>query len=231
MISSLHGEECLFPGQRIISPRCSYYLEMQTDGNLVLYTRRRQALWDAGTDGSGATHVIMQNDGNMVVRSGWNTIWAAFGGESRWPWAHDPVPTQQLGGWAGTFRLQMQDDGNAVIYGGRDPKRAWWASNTQVTGPVLGRYPCGLPSAKTRILLGTDFPGGDYQAFYLTDPTGRSSYAACARACTADPHCTDFTWVRAGVQHPRYPVCWKKHRWQGRSVQAAHCVSGQILRS
>lgn len=51
---------------------------MQTDGNLVVYSRTRRPLWNSRTDGNPGAHLDMQDDGNLVIysRSGrvlWHT--------------------------------------------------------------------------------------------------------------------------------------------------------------
>jgi len=75
----------------------SYRLVMQGDGNLVEYTGST-ALWSSHTSGQPGNYVVMQTDGNLVVRSS--------GGSWRWqsttlghPGAH----------------LSIQTDGNVVV--------------------------------------------------------------------------------------------------------------------
>ena len=54
-----------------------YFLVMQTDGNLVVYTSANKAVWNSGTEGTGsANYVIMQGDGNFVVYTSANkAVW------------------------------------------------------------------------------------------------------------------------------------------------------------
>lgn len=52
---------------------------MQTDGNFVVYAdqARQHALWATGTNGSGATNLLFQNDGNLVLYRGNGSVaWA-----------------------------------------------------------------------------------------------------------------------------------------------------------
>lgn len=87
----------LSPGDTYYSPNCSYWLSMQTDGNLVFYYSGG-ALWSSQTNGQSGDYAVMQGDGNLAVYSG-----------GQWQWQ------------AGTFDyngayLDVQNDGNLVIY-------------------------------------------------------------------------------------------------------------------
>jgi GH25 family lysozyme M1 (1,4-beta-N-acetylmuramidase) len=48
---------------------------MQTDGNFVLYDANQRALWSTGTSGSGATKITMQSDGDLAVLQGTTVKW------------------------------------------------------------------------------------------------------------------------------------------------------------
>ncbi len=100
----------MFPGQQLETADRRYRLVFQADGNLVLYSTNR-ALWSANTQNSGANHVSLQDDGNMVIydinsRAIWNT--RTFGN--------------------GPSRLVIQQDGNLVLYNGAG--RATWNTVT-----------------------------------------------------------------------------------------------------
>jgi hypothetical protein len=58
-----------------------YTLNMQGDGNLVLYDTYHNAKWSTGTHGkgSGPYRMVMQDDGNLVIYSGSEAIWACCG--------------------------------------------------------------------------------------------------------------------------------------------------------
>jgi hypothetical protein len=106
-LPSLCGQ--IFPGQGLtpghVWSSCDelFTLDMQTDGNLVLYQgplrEEPTALWSTGTSGQHAAFVIMQEDGNLVL---YNTSEAAI-------W-NSGTP-----GYEGAS-LAIQDDGNLVIY-------------------------------------------------------------------------------------------------------------------
>jgi hypothetical protein len=51
---------------------------MQTDGNLVVYDLRGNALWASNTNGHPGAYLIVQNDGNLVIYDSANhPLWAS----------------------------------------------------------------------------------------------------------------------------------------------------------
>ena len=98
-------------GMTITSPSGAYRLVMQTDGNLVLYTKTDQALWSTVTQGNPGAYAVQQTDGNLVV-------YAANGRTALWQSESNGTPSSVL---------NVQDDGNAVIYGTNPagPYAAW----------------------------------------------------------------------------------------------------------
>ncbi|OVA04946.1 Bulb-type lectin domain [Macleaya cordata] len=86
-----------------------YRFIMQGDCNLVLY-KNGAPRWSSGTDGRGINcYVTLQDDGNLVVTSGYGgVVWASQSNQGQ-----------------NTYRLDLQTDGNVVIYGG-----AIWATCT-----------------------------------------------------------------------------------------------------
>jgi len=102
----------LYPGQRLRTAAGNYYLVLQTDGNLVLYSSTR-ALWATGTDGKQTAFLAMQGDGNLVL----------------YDTNHKPLWYSGTAG-VGPSKLVMQDDGNLVVYT-NSGKPTW---NTQTNG-------------------------------------------------------------------------------------------------
>jgi len=107
----------LTPGHVWSSCDLLFTLDMQTDGNLVLYQgplrEEPTALWSTGTAGQDAAFVIMQADGNLVLYNKsevaiWNSGTPGYEGAS----------------------LAIQTDGNLVIYAPPPDAGAVWASNT-----------------------------------------------------------------------------------------------------
>ena len=85
---------------RIYSADQRFFLVMQSDGNLVVYTSANVALWGAGTNGQPANEAVMQTDGNLVL------------------YTPNGVPV-----WASNTagnecaQLRLENDGNLVIRG------------------------------------------------------------------------------------------------------------------
>jgi hypothetical protein len=108
----LRAGQKLPAGRSLCSPSGRFRLDMQEDGNLVVYlAERRQPLWASETPWTGAKYVEMQKDGNLVL----------YARDGRSVWA---TQTEGRGGKC----LVMQDDGNLVIYA--DEGRPIWATNT-----------------------------------------------------------------------------------------------------
>lgn len=108
-----HRELILEAGENITTQ--NRRLLMQNDGNLVLYRYvdgiNEGALWSAKTQQTGATKVVFQNDGNLVIRDAdKNAIWS----------------TATHVGDAQTIKLQ--GDGNLVIYAASG--EALWSTDT-----------------------------------------------------------------------------------------------------
>lgn len=101
----------LLPGQALFSTDRRYTLEMQTDGNLVLYKPGRAAVWWTNTYTPGA-YLIMQTDGHLVMYNpaGGSVLWQS------WTWGNN-----------GSI-LTLQTDCNLVIY--RQDGSASWATGT-----------------------------------------------------------------------------------------------------
>lgn len=94
------------PGYALVSPNGAYNLQMQGDGNLVLYNCCGTALWHTGTWGHPGSFAVMQNDGNLVVYTAARTaLW-----------------NRPVGGWVADSRLILQDDSNLVVYA---PNGTW----------------------------------------------------------------------------------------------------------
>ena len=42
-------------------------MKMQSDGNLVVYSRNNEAMWSTVTSGNHEAYMDFQNDGNLVI--------------------------------------------------------------------------------------------------------------------------------------------------------------------
>ncbi|XXQ38938.1 Bulb-type lectin domain-containing protein [Plasmodiophora brassicae] len=116
--SVLNAGGTLSGGQSLISPNERVRLDMQRDGNLVLYapTLVAKPLWatNHGEKASEGPFLLrMQDDGNLVIyEAQGKSIWA--------------TGTDHKG--VSPHRLVVQDDGNLVVYDSRNT--TVWASNT-----------------------------------------------------------------------------------------------------
>jgi hypothetical protein len=142
--SVLGPSEMLVGGQSLVARDCAYHLDMQKDGNLVLYqgpgNSASSARWSLGTTYNAGAGAIMQSDGNFVLYdtgkvdlSQTDTMYVVWS-------------TQTFGQY-GAFAT-VQDDGNFVVYKGGT---ALWASNT--AGSALGQT-CALRAHTTHIETG-----------------------------------------------------------------------------
>lgn len=189
---ALYANQYLFPNQRIMSRDCGWYLEMQTDGNLVLYTLNRTAKWATNTNGRGGAYAVMQSDGNFVL----------------YDWNHRPLWAAGTEGHADAHVI-IQDDGNLVVYHGSN---ALWATNT--VWPPIGHGRCRLTSSFTQIEPNTDRPGSDFHRFAMRRPM----FQDCANSCAQNGACKAFTYVPPGVQGPS-AMCWLKNAVPGGRYQ------------
>ena len=101
-------------GESFRSCSGEFSLDMQTDGNLVVYRAEKQgevARWSSGTAKTDGYVAVMQTDGNFVV----------YGRHS------NPLWNSTTEGHANVSQLAIQDDGNLVVYAGAHPL---WASGT-----------------------------------------------------------------------------------------------------
>jgi hypothetical protein len=115
---------------------CTCYAAMQRDGNLVLYRYRIPgllplygAVWASGTVGQPGAYVVLQDDGNLVIKRGATPVWATGTVYSKL-YAPDYLSRgHNLVSPNGRYRFVMQTDGNAVLYN-QATRRAIWATDT-----------------------------------------------------------------------------------------------------
>ncbi len=100
----------LFVGQKLETADRKYYMTLQADGNLVLYSPNR-AIWSSGTAGKTPAFLAMQGDGNLVL----------YDTDGRAIWYSGA-------GGRGSSALTIQADGNLVTYAANGS--ASWATNT-----------------------------------------------------------------------------------------------------
>jgi hypothetical protein len=203
-MDSMRAGSILFEGQRLVSDQCNYHLDMQTDGNLVLYAgvgSSELALWYAprcgrrdvcwGNDTGLPTYAALQTDGNFVdytdargVDSPW---WASAYGLPGGDPPNEPV------------LLSMQDDGNLVLYPSAGGSPLWATNTSSAEDGVPAQSPtspCPFQSKVTYIENDLYLAGIDelYSNFECTNDA-----MACGQFCASDSWCTGWTWFPSGT--------------------------------
>ncbi|KAL7040795.1 hypothetical protein ACKWTF_000523 [Chironomus riparius] len=115
---TLKGTDCLPYGSSLRSDNNCFSLELQFDGNLVLYRDYdARVLWRSNTQGSGANRLCMQSDGNLVIYTKDN--------QPKWS-----TQTQGKISW-----FKLQDDGIAVLLSKyqNGQNEILWSTRTQGT--------------------------------------------------------------------------------------------------
>ena len=98
-------------GDFLTSPNNLYTLNLQDDGNLVLYDLNlgQEAIWVSNTHNMAVSRAVMQSDGNFVIYGYPDPIWATN-------------TYNQDGAY-----IVLQDNGTLVVY----ETTPIWASNTE----------------------------------------------------------------------------------------------------
>ncbi|HEX9066206.1 MAG TPA: CHAP domain-containing protein, partial [Streptosporangiaceae bacterium] len=169
MASALAGRQHLLlagqslqPGQQLSSPRGTYRLVMQGDGNLVEYAGSRP-VWSSGTAGTGSVTTMLatgnlvvtasdgsvawqsgtagqvtrpaldlRRGGNFVITSAGQPIWSRVSSLSAGSPGDTLLPGASLTAPNGAYQLVMQPDGDLVEY--RQGGTAVWSAHTAGTG-------------------------------------------------------------------------------------------------
>jgi hypothetical protein len=116
--SALNEGGELLAGQYLQSPSGEFILAMQLDGNLVL-TQNGRPLWSTGTGNRivrGAS-VLDLPVPNSFARHRGSLVLTDYLGAIVWSSGADYGPAVDAHGWSSSgARLQVQDDGNLVLY-------------------------------------------------------------------------------------------------------------------
>ncbi len=191
--STISKDAKISTGDYLRSSDWRYFLVMQSDGNLVLYTAgRTQALWSSDTAGKGGKYVLMQADGNLVMYGDNGAIWASDtdgkgkgipslalqsdGNMVLYDTVTYAIWASDTDGKGGKYVL-MQADGNLVMYG---DSGAIWASDTDGKG---GKYV--LMQADGNLVM-----YGDSGAIWASDTDGKPSSSSSFACTTVEPMLT-----------------------------------------
>lgn len=124
----LRSGDRLHVGQLLRSPNGSHTLEVQRDGNLVVYGPGHRPLWATGSSGKHV-QLVNQRDGNIVL--------IAQGNRPLWSTGTSGIPHAAL---------LMQNDGNLVVYApGNRPAWASRHASSQPSAPLFPRVRGVLP--------------------------------------------------------------------------------------
>ncbi|WP_460983125.1 hypothetical protein [Spirosoma fluminis] len=133
-------------GERIESPQKCFYLILQDDYNLVLYSSSGVALWDAVSAGKPAGVKV-----DRVVMEKFLTLYN--GSQSVWRWNLRGIQGFGLPSYNGVY-FALQDDGNGVIYNDSDEAiQSTKTNNKAFCLPPAGNKPS--ESSKLKVWEGT----------------------------------------------------------------------------
>lgn len=207
----------LLEGQRLISANNSYYLTMQTDGNLCIYTSNNQFVWCSMLYLGKGSYLIMQADGNLEVYNGnnnlvWNTMTKAY---------YDPK--YATAEWK-AVRAVLDDNGTLSLYTAANKKV--WSSNNKQAPPVVSPG-VGFTGQTVKKDLKITLPGSSKaaditveinnrgEAFYHGD-INLGTLENLAKEAAAPPKPEDsFKWPNSTVpyilpaNHPRKDIIQK----------------------
>ncbi|WP_186316175.1 hypothetical protein [Catellatospora sichuanensis] len=116
-------------------------VDMQSDGNLVIYRPNGSVAWASNTGGSGATHLMVTNQGRFYLARWDGSVVRMLMGLSEQD-THNPyvgsMPTnyrlttlRYLSSYNGIYHLMQQQDGNLVLYG--PANSVLWSAGTYHT--------------------------------------------------------------------------------------------------
>ena len=126
----IYKNTILTVGNHYQSANRQYYFAFQADGNLAIYrSADNRVLWSSGTTGRSVNRAEFQGDGNLVLTASNGTVvWDAFSHQSQ----QTKTVMENLSDnrtRQGRNALIMQNDGNLVIYSGRE-RTVKWASHS-----------------------------------------------------------------------------------------------------
>jgi phage-related protein len=184
----LQGESLVSPNE-LLAPSGHYRLQMQNDGNLVLYDRFDVARWATNTDGNGPSTLVHQLDSNVVIyRNSDNQVTYStatyVGGGINNPSGRN------------SYALSLQDDGNLVLY--TEAGQAIWASDTNT--------PANIPSVKITSELQKPAPGAVIELFELELNTAQHDTNNIYRFHAGTNLSNDGEVVWNGNNYLRFPV-------------------------
>lgn len=153
----------LTEGQRLISNNKNYYLAMQADGNLCIYTSSNTFVWCSMLYLGKGSYVTMQTDGNLVVYNGknetaWNSMTQAF---------YDPK--YATAEWK-PVRAVLEDNGTLSLYTASN--KNVWSSADKKPQPVVNPG-VGFTGPSVKKKLSIKLPGSNAPSNYTVEINNR----------------------------------------------------------
>ena len=128
----IYNNTILKAGNHYYSLYGKYFFTFQRDGNLAIYrSADKKVLWSSGTTGRSVRKCEFQTDGNLVLTNVNGTVvWDAFAHQSQQTGAifENAAENKSRGG---RTALIMQNDGNLVIYTGKNRGVRWASYSNQ----------------------------------------------------------------------------------------------------
>lgn len=109
---------CLSTGSAFLSASSCFNLRIQTDGNVVIYSRTNEVLWASNTLRKAITRFCMQSDGNLVLYNNLTPVWSS--GTLNNP---------------GAYAI-LQNDGSLAIYKAGTATNPIWKTKSLTTYPA-----------------------------------------------------------------------------------------------
>ena len=174
--NTIAPNQTLASGQSLTSQNGAYSLQMQPDGNAVVYAAQGRVLWHSHTFGNAGARLIFQGDGNLVVYSS--------AGRALW----------NAGTWGNPgARIYLQDDGNLVVYRANGTP-AWFSGpdRTPDYPPATGN----IMYAAQQLAAGQSIRSGNGQYALVMQTDGN----AVAYATGSRPLWSSATWGNPGAR-------------------------------
>ncbi len=141
----------LTEGQRLISANKNYYLTMQADGNLCIYTSNNSFVWCSMMYFGKGSSLNMQTDGNLVVYDGKNkAVWSSM----TQAWFDPKFSTAE---WK-PVRVVLENNGTLNLYNAAN-KKVW--GNTDKPAPPIVSPGVGYTGPVVQKKLKVKLPGSD----------------------------------------------------------------------
>lgn len=162
--NTLAAGQRLTEGQRLISADKKYYLIMQADGNLCIYSSSNDGfVWCSMMNFGKGSSLAMQPDGNLVVYDGKNmAVWSSM----TQPWFDVKYSSAE---WK-PVRAVLENNGTLILYNAAN-KKVW--GNTDKPAPPVVSPGFGYTGPVVKKDLKIKLPGSNKAADITVEVTER----------------------------------------------------------